>query len=112
MLLSDLATTSETVGATRSRLKKVAALAEALRLADPDEVEIAASYLGGSLRQRRTGLGYASLARLPEPATQPTLVLAEVDELFEHLSTVSGPGSATPRTAEFGALMSLALILI
>jgi len=108
MLLSDLATTSETVGATRSRLKKVAALAEALRLADPDEVEIAASYLGGSLRQRRTGLGYASLARLPEPATQPTLVLAEVDELFEHLSTLSGPGSATQRTAEFAALMSRA----
>ena len=105
MLLIDLATASETVAATRSRLAKVDALAQALAAAGPDEVEIAASYLGGSLRQRRTGLGYASLAHLPDPASTPTLTVTAVDTAFEHLSSLSGPGSATARAAAFGELM-------
>ena len=105
MLLIDLATASETVRATRSRLAKVDALAQALAAAGPDEVEIAASYLGGSLRQRRTGLGYASLAHLPDPASTPTLTVTAVDTAFEHLSSLSGPGSATARAAAFGELM-------
>ncbi len=68
MLLADLVQASRAVGATRSRKAKTAALAEALALAEPEEVETATSYLSGVLRQRRTGLGWRSLADLPEPA--------------------------------------------
>ncbi|MGZ6745671.1 MAG: ATP-dependent DNA ligase, partial [Nocardioides sp.] len=58
MLLSHLVATSAAVAATRSRKAKVAALADLLSAAEPDERETVVSYLGGALRQRRTGLGW------------------------------------------------------
>ena len=97
MLLSELVDASATVGSTRSRTAKVAALAAALRSAAPDEVETATAYLSGVLRQRRTGLGWRGLADLPPPAGESTLTLAEVDESFEAAGSVSGPGSRTRR---------------
>jgi DNA ligase 1 len=60
VLLADLVTTSAAVAATRSRLAKVAALADCLRRAAPGEIAIVTSYLSGELRQRRTGAGGAS----------------------------------------------------
>ena len=98
MLLADLVQASRTVGATRSRKAKTAALAEALALAEPEEVETATSYLSGVLRQRRTGLGWRSLADLPEPAETSTLTVAEVHAAFEELSEVAGAGSQARRT--------------
>ena len=56
--LTDLVSTFEAVRATRSRKAKIAAVADALRAASTDEVTVAASYLGGSLTQRRTGVGW------------------------------------------------------
>mgnify|MGYP000978842574 FL=1 len=44
MLLAELVVTSHRVAATRSRLAKVAALADALAAAAPDEIEIVTSY--------------------------------------------------------------------
>ena len=70
MLLEDLVKASAAVGATRSRNAKVAALSAALAAAEPDEVLTATAYLSGVLRQRRTGLGWRSLGRLPEHAGQ------------------------------------------
>ncbi|MFN7151983.1 MAG: ATP-dependent DNA ligase, partial [Microthrixaceae bacterium] len=61
MLIDDLVSASRRVAATRSRKGKVAALAEALRAAGPADVAVVVSYLAGSLRQRRTGLGWRSL---------------------------------------------------
>jgi len=57
VLLTEVVETSATVAATRSRKEKVAALAGCLRRAEPDEIETVTSYLGGALRQRRTGVG-------------------------------------------------------
>ena len=68
MLLADLVATSAAVAATRSRLAKIAALADCLRRAEPGEVAIVVSYLSGELRQRRTGVGWAALRDLPPPA--------------------------------------------
>ncbi|MFF2268130.1 ATP-dependent DNA ligase [Cellulosimicrobium cellulans] len=124
MLLAEVAATSETVAATRSRLAKRAAIADLLRRVaadagpagtaddtdDPgdgggrDEVEIAVAYLAGELRQRRTGLGWRSLRDLPTPAEEPTLTLTDVDSAFARMADLSGPGSATARQAEAGAL--------
>ena len=72
MLLADLVDTSAAVASTRSRLAKVEAIASLLRRAAPDEIPIVVSYLSGELRQRRTGVGWASLRDLPPPATEPT----------------------------------------
>ena len=68
MLLADLVATSAAVASTRSRLAKVAALADCLRRAAPDEIPIVVSYLSGELRQRRTGVGWAALRDLPASA--------------------------------------------
>ncbi len=79
MLLADLVSTSGSVASTRSRLAKVEAIAERLRGATPEDIPIVVSYLSGELRQRRTGVGWASLQDLPPPATERTIVVAEVE---------------------------------
>lgn len=99
MLLADVATTSADLAATRSRLAKRALLVDLLRRTPADEVPVVARYLAGELRQRRTGLGWRSLAALPDPAAEPTLQVREVDDLFEQMAALSGPGSAAARTA-------------
>ncbi len=108
MLLDDLAAASERVAATRSRTQKVAALAEALGRADADEVEVAATYLGGSIRQRRTGVGWRSLSDPPPAASEPTLRLLEVDAALAHLGTLEGPGSQAARQAALADLLGRA----
>ena len=97
MLLADLVRASTAVGATRSRKAKIAALAAALAEADEREVPTATSYLSGALRQRRTGLGWRSLAALPDPAPTGSLTVAEVHDAFEELAGLSGAGSQARR---------------
>ncbi|TNC19762.1 ATP-dependent DNA ligase [Georgenia sp. 311] len=108
MLFARLAETSAAVAATRSRLEKRALLAATLREADDAEVDVVATYLSGRVRQRRTGLGWRTLADLPAPAAAPTLTPTEVDERLEHIAALSGAGSQAGRTAAvaelFGAL--------
>lgn len=98
MLLADVAATSTAVAATRSRLAKRALLVDVLRRADPADVPVVARYLGGELRQRRTGLGWRSLASLPGPADVPTLTVLDVDAAFAQMAALEGPGSSTART--------------
>jgi DNA ligase-1 len=99
VLLADLATTSERVAATRSRLAKRSLLVELLRRTGADEVPVVARYLGGELRQRRTGLGWRSLGALPSPADEPSLDVLAVDGVFEEMSGLAGAGSSTARLA-------------
>lgn len=99
MLLADLAATSTALAATRSRLAKRALLVDLLRRTAPAEVPVVARYLSGELRQRRTGLGWRSLAALPGPAAEPTLEVLAVDAAFERMAALSGPGSSGARTA-------------
>ena len=76
MLLADLVAAHSAVRATRSRKAKVAALADVLGRArdeGDDVVTIAVHYHGGSLRQRRTGLGWRGLQQLPAAAAEPSL---------------------------------------
>ena len=104
MLLVEVVRTSEAVGATRSRLAKVDAIADALRDASLDEVPIVVRYLSGELRQRRTGIGWASMRDLPPPASAPQLDLVSVDAAFERIERESGTGSAARRRAAVEAL--------
>ena len=99
MLLDRLAETWTAVAATRSRNTKRDLLAATLADAGPGDLEIAVSYLAGSLRQRRPGLGWRGLAALPSPAAEASLTLRQVDETFETMAGLSGPGSASRRTA-------------
>jgi ATP-dependent DNA ligase I len=104
MLLADLVATSGAVTSTRSRLAKVEAIAECLRRAAPEEVPIVVSYLSGELRQRRTGVGWASLRDLPPPAAEPALTVADVDGAFARAAEASGPGSVAVRREALASL--------
>ena len=98
MLLVRLAETSQALAATRSRNAKRDLLGGVLAEGGPDDVEIVVSYLGGSLRQRRTGVGWRSLRDMPTPAAEATLDVVEVDQAFERIAALSGAGSAGART--------------
>ena len=107
MLLADLVAASLAVAATRSRLAKRHALAGALRAAGP-EAALVAGYLSGTLRQRRTGLGWRSLEALPAPAGVPALTVTEVDTALESLATLAGAGSQTRRATAVAELFGRA----
>lgn len=108
VLLHDLVSTSAEVAATRSRKAKVTALAGLLSRTPPEEVGLVVSYLGGRLRQRRTGVGWRSLTALPDPAEGPTLSVVEVHEAFESLSVLAGAGSSAARAAGVAELFGRA----
>lgn len=110
MLLLDVATTSLDVGATSSRLSKVAHIADLLRRAadDPDGAAIVVSWLSGELRQRQIGVGWASLRSRPPPAPRPTLTVAGVDARFFQIGAVAGKGSQARRAELIAGLFAAA----
>ncbi len=111
MLLADVVATSTEVASTRSRKAKTAAFAELFaRVTDSsaEEIETVTSYLAGSLRQRRTGLGWRSMQSLPAPAAEPSLTVLEVHEAFERIAALSGSGSQGARAAATAELFGRA----
>jgi DNA ligase-1 len=110
MLLARLVDVSGQVAGTGSRLAKrdliAGLLAEVAEVAgDGDtEVDIAASYLSGTLRQRRTGVGWRGLADVPAPAAEASVTLTEADAALAEISVLSGSGSAGARRTAVGAL--------
>jgi DNA ligase-1 len=104
----DIAATSAAVAATSGRKAKIELLAGALRRLDPGEIVAGAAYLSGELRQRQTGVGYASLRDRPEPAAEATLTVAAVDAAIAEISAVSGTGSQARRKQLLGALFGAA----
>ena len=119
MLFARLAATSADVAATRSRITKRALLAATIRavepantvdarLGTPAEIALVVTYLSGSLRQRRTGVGWASLTSIPPPAAGSTLTVHDVDAAFEDIAGMSGQGSAALRAAAVEALFARA----
>ena len=100
MLLAEIVETSARVGLTSSRLAKVDALAACLRGTGTDEVGIAVSWLSGSVRQQRLGVGGTALdkvRRTSEPAPHSVLTLMQVDAALERIAGTSGPRSGGDR---------------
>ena len=100
--------TSAAVSATSSRKAKAELLADALRRLGPEEIVAGSAYLAGELRQRQTGVGWATLREGPPPAAEPTLTVAGVDRAIEEISKVAGAGSQARRRELVGALFSAA----
>jgi DNA ligase 1 len=94
---ADLAATSAAVAATPARRAKIELLAGALRSLAPDEIEAGAAYLAGELRQRQTGVGWATLRQIPPPAAEPSLGVGEVDRTAADIAAVAGVGSQARR---------------
>jgi ATP-dependent DNA ligase I len=109
MLLTDLVDTSAAVAATRSRRAKADLIAGLLRrTTTADETQIVVMYLSGELRQRRTGVGWRSLMKVPDPAGEPSLDVTEVDAAFAEVSEISGTGSQAKRRAVMDELFGRA----
>ncbi len=108
MLLSRLADTSTALAATRSRITKRELIAGVLREVRVDDVAIVVSYLSGSLRQRRTGVGWKSLQSVPEPVADPSLTVEEVDRRFAAVAELAGSGSAAARMTQINELFGRA----
>jgi DNA ligase 1 len=111
MLLVDLVEISRALAATRSRLAKVALLAEALRRLRREEIAIGVNWLVGCLRQGRIGIGGAQLRdamRSTPAAATATLELLEVDATFGALASVAGAGSTLERRRSLSALLARA----
>ncbi len=113
MLLAEVVTTSSVVAGTRSRKAKVAALAPVLARAHADggsDLVTVVAYLGGTLTQRRTGLGWRGLGSLPEAATTSTLTVTEVDRAFDDLAALAGAGSQAARVGAVADLFARASV--
>jgi DNA ligase 1 len=94
MLLAAVVDTSRRVAETSKRLEKVELLAQLLRQLRSGEIEIAVGFLSGQIRQGRIGIGYAALREAAgSPAAEASLELAEIDSIFQEISTTSGSGS-------------------
>jgi DNA ligase 1 len=108
VLLDEVAGTSAAVAASSARLAKVERLAACLRRLEPGEVHPAVAFLSGYLRQRQIGVGWAALRDAPDPASQPTLTVTEVDAAFERIGRLAGPGSQAERRRLVGELFGRA----
>src|SRR6478735_9668387 len=95
MLLARLVDVSAQVAGTGSRLAKRDLIAGLLAEVADDgdtEVDIAASYLSGTLRQRRTGVGWRGLADVPAPAAEASVSLSEPTPRWRRSACSPAPG--------------------
>ncbi|HXO84629.1 MAG TPA: ATP-dependent DNA ligase [Gemmatimonadales bacterium] len=98
MLLQSLVSCSNQVAATSGRLAKIKLLADLLRQASPEEMELAIGYLSGTTRQAKVGVGWATLQAAKESGVRsPELAITDVDHVLERISKTSGKGSATEK---------------
>jgi DNA ligase-1 len=115
MLLSTVVATSGEVGATRSRTRKIEALAAVLRACAPDEIAIVVHLLTGEPRQGRIGVGWATLSAVRQTAGSdeavphdPPVTVVELDDMLDRLAATTGAGSAAARQTHLGALFARA----
>ncbi len=108
MQFAQLVSTSEVVGSTRSRLKKMSALAALFEQLTIDTARIAVCYLCGHLPQGKIGLGPAILRDLapPDAVGESALHLSDVDDAFSALAEISGAGANAKRKARLERLFA------
>ncbi|MDU0292305.1 ATP-dependent DNA ligase [Saccharothrix longispora] len=106
MLFSEVVETSASVGATRSRLAKVEALAGVLRRMTTPAV---VSFLVGVPSQGRIGAGWRTVLDLDvPPAARPGLGVSDVDDALGAYAAIGGKGAAARRVEALRALFSRA----
>jgi DNA ligase-1 len=108
-LLADVVSASKSVTDTAARSRKIAILADLLRRLQAGEVPIAVGFLTGVPRQGRVGVGYSTVYGLDVmPADDPSVTIAELDDLIARVLETRGGGSAARRRELLEALLSRA----
>ncbi len=98
MFLLKLVEASRRITETSKRLQKIDLIAELIRAATGDEIEIAVAFLSGFIRQGSIGIGQAVLREsLTTPAAESTLQVIEVDARLTQIAVVRGSGSGKHR---------------
>src|SRR5881628_510061 len=109
MLLQFLVEVSKQVAGTSGRLAKIKLLADLLKQASADEVEIVIAYLSGTIRQTKVGVGWATLQKAKSHVgASETLQLRDVDSILERISNTAGKGSAGEKQRLLSDLFSRA----
>ena len=109
MLLQSLVEVSRQVAGTSGRLAKIKLLADLLKQASADEIEIVIAYLSGTIRQAKVGVGWATLQKAKARAgTSASLQIRDVDDTLEKISRMSGKGSAGEKQRLLSDLFSRA----
>ena len=109
MLLNSLVATSNSVAGTSGRLAKIKLLADLLKQAGPDEIELAIAYLSGTIRQAKVGVGWATLQKAKsQVGTSARLHIRDVDAVLEKISAIAGKGSAGEKQRLLAELFSRA----
>lgn len=108
MRLMDLAQASADVASVGGRLDKIARLADLLSRLEADEIEPAASFLTGTTRHGRIGIGQAAIRSGTDarPAESSTLNVLEVDDVFARIAALSGKGAAAARARALSDLFA------
>jgi DNA ligase-1 len=107
--LVEVVDASARVARTGSRIAKRDAIAACLRNAHADEIEVVVAYLSGETRQRKLGVGYATLAALrASHAGDASLTVGDVDATLARVAAAAGKGSAGERSAQLRALFERA----
>jgi DNA ligase-1 len=97
-LFAEVVAASNEVGATSSRSRKVAILAELLRNLEPAEIPISVGFLSGVPRQGRVGIGYSTIYGIEHTAAaRPSLTAGDLDRVITEIQSATGSGSAAKR---------------
>jgi DNA ligase 1 len=111
MLIAALVAASNQVATTSGRLGKITLLADLLKHAGPDEIELAIAYLSGTIRQSKVGVGWATLqGAKSQAAKSPTLEIRDIDATLERIAQASGKGSAGEKQRLLSELLSRATV--
>jgi DNA ligase-1 len=91
MLLQQIVETSQRIRETSKRTIKTGLAADLLRRLSPDEIIPVSSYLSGSTRQGRIGIGYSTLRNATgPPASESTLTILDVDRTLDAFAVAKG----------------------
>jgi DNA ligase-1 len=110
VLFADLVEVSRLVAESSGRKRKIELLAGLLKKTPPPDLETAAAFLSGAVRQSRLGLGWSTLraARDTTSAPEPVLAIGEIDATLTRIAEMSGAGSAAGRVALLRELLGRA----
>jgi DNA ligase-1 len=106
VLLEELATASDAVGATAKRNEKVAFIADVLQRLALAEIVPTVAFLVGTTPLGRIGVGWATMSAVSaSPAEEASVTIADVDAAFGRLEAMSGEGVQVQRQGELTRLL-------